>query len=141
MESISRKVINHSFVRETTTTALRAMQKLPTGSYVAGGLLLAWLANKWYSDRALNNATTAKFDWNKEIVVVTGGSGGIGGEVVKTLASKGVTVVVIDILALTYPKRKPLPGRLSIRHKDPLTLIFLTSFYSQEGSLLQMRLD
>ena len=109
MESLSSTVTNHSFFRETTITALSALdavQKLPTGSYVAGGLLLAWLANKWYSDRVLNNATTVNFDWNKEIVVVTGGSGGIGGEVVKTLASKGVTVVVIDVLALAYPKRK-----------------------------------
>ncbi|KAF5591989.1 aldehyde dehydrogenase (NAD+) [Fusarium subglutinans] len=68
----------------------------------ASVLGLGYLANKILVSRALNHGTKAYFDWNKEIVLVTGGSGGIGGETVQQLASKGIRVVVLDVLALNY---------------------------------------
>ncbi|KAI9834056.1 MAG: hypothetical protein M1819_003341 [Sarea resinae] len=60
--------------------------------------------NRFLSSRALNNGVSAKFDWPKEVIVVTGGSGGIGGEAVKTLASRGSTIVVLDVIPLTFSK-------------------------------------
>ncbi|KAF5568662.1 aldehyde dehydrogenase (NAD+) [Fusarium phyllophilum] len=69
---------------------------------LASAIGLGYLANKILVSRALNHGTEAYFDWNKEIVLVTGGSGGIGGETVQQLASKGICVVVLDVLALTY---------------------------------------
>ncbi|KAG4274795.1 aldehyde dehydrogenase (NAD+) [Fusarium proliferatum] len=69
---------------------------------LASVLGLGYFANKILVSRALNHGTKAYFDWNKEIVLVTGGSGGIGGETVQQLASKGIRVVVLDVLALTY---------------------------------------
>jgi short-subunit dehydrogenase len=70
------------------------------------GAGVAWQVNRAMSSRALNNGVTSKFDWKKEIVVVTGGSGGIGAETVKTLARGGTQVVVLDVLPLTFPKGK-----------------------------------
>lgn len=50
----------------------------------------------------VNNWTNDTYDWKKEVVVVTGGSDGIGASVVKQLAEKGVKVVVMDIQPLKY---------------------------------------
>jgi len=58
--------------------------------------------NRHLSRRALNNGTSATFNWDKEIVVVTGGSGGIGAAIVQQLASRSTKVVVMDIIPLTF---------------------------------------
>lgn len=50
----------------------------------------------------MNNWTNDTYDWNKEIVVVTGGSDGIGAIVVKLLAERGIKVVVLDVQELQY---------------------------------------
>ena len=63
---------------------------------------LARSASHWFSDRVLNNWTTDSYDWSKEIVVVTGGAGGIGGEIVKLFAELGVTVVVLDVQPMGF---------------------------------------
>lgn len=75
--------------------------------------LVLWI-NDFLSNGSHNNwATDSDWDWKKEIVVVTGGSGGIGGSVVQQLATDGVRVVVIDIISPTY----------SIGMSDPLFLL------------------
>ncbi|KAL2127111.1 hypothetical protein VTI74DRAFT_11311 [Chaetomium olivicolor] len=61
------------------------------------------LLNAYISRRVLNNWVDDNYDWSREIVVVTGGSGGIGGHVVQLLAERGIKVVVLDIQPLTYP--------------------------------------
>ncbi|KAL2687947.1 hypothetical protein Neosp_005517 [[Neocosmospora] mangrovei] len=71
-------------------------------SLVVSGLGFVYAVNKYLTQRALNHGTKASFDWNKEIILVTGGSGGIGGATVQQLASRGTKIVVVDVLPLTY---------------------------------------
>jgi NAD(P)-dependent dehydrogenase (short-subunit alcohol dehydrogenase family) len=49
-----------------------------------------------------NNWNKDTYDWEKEIVVVTGGSDGIGKAIVHLLAEKGIKVAVLDVQKLTY---------------------------------------
>jgi all-trans-retinol dehydrogenase (NAD+) len=53
--------------------------------------------SKLLDEAVLNNWTNDVYDWKKEIVVVTGGSDGIGAIVVKLLAEKDIKVVILDI--------------------------------------------
>jgi NADPH:quinone reductase-like Zn-dependent oxidoreductase len=49
-----------------------------------------------------NNWVNDKYDWSKEIVLITGGSVGIGACMVKLLDEMKVTVVVLDVQKMTY---------------------------------------
>lgn len=87
-----------------------------------------------YFDRGvLDNWTVDKYDWDKEIVLITGGAGGIGGHVVKLLAERGIKVVVLDVIPMTFEARKypisPAPPRREVTDKD----------ISIQCSLLQLR--
>ena len=54
--------------------------------------------NRWSTRRKLNNYLTDKtWNWQKEIVVVTGGSSGIGSRIVSKLAQKHIKVIIIDV--------------------------------------------
>jgi hypothetical protein len=59
-------------------------------------------AGSWLDDRVANNWVKDTYEWDKEVVVVTGGSDGIGKEVVLLLAERGVRVAVLDVQGLTY---------------------------------------
>ena len=61
-------------------------------------------ANRYLSRSALNNgAEDTTWDWEKEVVLVTGGSSGIGELVTRKLAERGVNVIVLDI---ALPKKE-----------------------------------
>lgn len=63
---------------------------------------VARLISNYASAGVLDNWTSDKYDWNKEIVLITGGAGGIGGQVVKLLAEKKIKVVVLDVIPMTF---------------------------------------
>jgi all-trans-retinol dehydrogenase (NAD+) len=63
--------------------------------------VLRWV-NNFLNRRVLSNGAPDDYDWSKEVVVATGGSDGIGKEVVKLLAASNVKVVVLDVQPLTY---------------------------------------
>lgn len=46
---------------------------------------------------AANNWQNDVYDWSKEIVLVTGGSDGIGAKIVELLAERGIKVVILDL--------------------------------------------
>lgn len=76
----------------------KAYSRIKTLFYIG---LLRWI-NNWHSRRAANNFVSDTYHWRREIAIVTGGSGGIGGHIAQLLAEKGLTVVVLDIQPLTY---------------------------------------
>ncbi|KAF1931848.1 NAD(P)-binding protein [Didymella exigua CBS 183.55] len=68
-------------------------------------LLVLGLLDKvsaWLDNAVTNNWTSDTYVWSQEVVVVTGGSDGIGKIVVHLLAEKGIKVAVLDVQDLTY---------------------------------------
>lgn len=51
----------------------------------------------WLDRRAINNGISDHYNWNKEVVVLTGGSNGIGRCVAQMLGDRGVKVAILDI--------------------------------------------
>ncbi|KFX93597.1 hypothetical protein O988_06723, partial [Pseudogymnoascus sp. VKM F-3808] len=68
-------------------------------------LLSLQKASSVLSQAVLNNFNADSYDWSKEVVVVTGGSGGLGDLLVRRLAGKGIKVISLDVM----PPRTPLP--------------------------------
>jgi all-trans-retinol dehydrogenase (NAD+) len=90
-----------------STSKLLQSPRVLTGLSVAFGVGLIRKINNALSRLVLNNFTTDKtWDWSKEIVVITGGSGGIGSLVVRMLAEKNIQVIILDIA----PPKTPITG-------------------------------
>lgn len=53
--------------------------------------------NAWLNQRAVNNGVGDHYNWSREVVVLTNGSGGIGRRIADRLGSRGVKVAVLDI--------------------------------------------
>lgn len=62
------------------------------------GAGIFYQTNRWFSRRYLNGYTESfKWDHTKELVVITGGSSGIGAAVASRLANDGTKVIILDI--------------------------------------------
>ncbi|KIW00247.1 uncharacterized protein PV09_08138 [Verruconis gallopava] len=97
----AQSVIYQLFGSHITITGLR------NGLGVLCGLGLLFRANKWLSRQALNNWTSDRsWKWDREVVVITGGSSGIGEILVHAFGGKGIKVASLDIQS----PRKPLPA-------------------------------
>ncbi|GJN87663.1 hypothetical protein Rhopal_000618-T1 [Rhodotorula paludigena] len=70
------------------------------------GLSVVLSANDQLSRAARNNLTRGKkpWDWHREIVVITGGAGGLGTAVANRLVARGTKVVVLDVAPLSGPE-------------------------------------
>lgn len=75
-----------------------ALSRLHTLFYLAATRSVS----SWFSNKVRNNWVDDKYVWNQEIVVVTGGAGGIGGAIVRHFDAKGVKVVVLDIQPMEF---------------------------------------
>lgn len=61
-------------------------------------------ANIFLTKWARNNWTKSDdWNWNNEVVLITGGSSGIGASLVKKLATRKIKVVVVGVSQLPYP--------------------------------------
>lgn len=65
------------------------------GLYACGEALSRFVLNNWTSD---------KWDWTREVVLITGGSSGIGERMASMFALRNIQVVILDI---TAPKDSP----------------------------------
>lgn len=75
---------------ESRPLLLKALRSLAT-------LAVLQRAGAWLDRRVLNNGVRDHYDWNREVVVLTGGSGGIGRRVAQLLADRGIKVAILDI--------------------------------------------
>ena len=100
--------------------ALLDSPRLMTGLKILLGLSIVSKLNQGLNAVAHNSwrLRTARGwnDWSDEIAVVTGGSSGIGHDIVERLASMGVRVAVFDIADL--PKETQANARVSFYHCD-----------------------
>lgn len=79
---------------------LRTLLQSRTTHNISGVILAYTLLrtfNRVLSSFVLNNWTSDKYDWSREIVLVTGGCSGIGQGITNDLASRGIKVIVVDI--------------------------------------------
>ncbi|KAH6610473.1 hypothetical protein Trco_000493 [Trichoderma cornu-damae] len=76
----------------------KAARRLKLLFYVA----VARGVSGWLSDKVRNNWVDDKYDWSREIVLITGGAAGIGASIVKLLDELRVTVVVLDVQRMTF---------------------------------------
>ncbi|KAH1986129.1 hypothetical protein KXV92_004572 [Aspergillus fumigatus] len=53
--------------------------------------------NAWLNTRTLNNGVSDRYDWDREVVVLTGGSNGIGRRIAQLLGDRGIKVAILDI--------------------------------------------
>lgn len=74
--------------------------------FVVFGLLRKF--SRFMDEGVTNNWSNDQYNWRREIVVVTGGSDGIGALAVQLLAEKGIRVVVLDIQPLQYECECPV---------------------------------
>jgi short-subunit dehydrogenase len=81
-----------------------ASQQASALTYLKASLALGLLnrVGNWLDAAVSNNWTNDTYDWSKEVVVVTGGSDGIGKIVVQLLAERNIKVAVLDVQELTY---------------------------------------
>lgn len=69
---------------------LRVLQAL-------GSLAVVGRLGRWFDRRSVNNGTSDHYDWNREVIILTGGSGGIGRRIAQLFGDRGIKVAILDI--------------------------------------------
>lgn len=67
---------------------------------------IARVINGFLSRGAQNNWQSSKYEWEKEIAVITGGSDGIGKNIAFLLAERGVKTASLDKQPPTFESRE-----------------------------------
>ncbi|KAL8688373.1 MAG: hypothetical protein Q9218_005700 [Villophora microphyllina] len=87
--------------------------------------------NNFLSTGALNNWTSSKYEWNKEVVVITGGSDGIGKMIARLLAEKGAKIAILDVQPLTFePRTSPHSNSAPLSYANTTLVAPNIHFYS-----------
>ncbi|KAL2872285.1 short chain dehydrogenase/reductase family protein [Aspergillus lucknowensis] len=98
--------------QETALQHPKAFQALK----VLASLAILRRVNAWLNQRAVNNGVSDQYNWNREVVVLTGGSNGIGRQVARLLGNRGIKVAILDI----QPPQDALPSTVRF-HKCDIT--------------------
>ena len=90
--------------------------------------------NRYLSKRAQNNwVSTRPWNASKELVLLTGGSSGIGKEIMQDLSKLGVKVIIFDVQEPKFPLREWLPaidpGKYSLTAWTSIKCVFLQGRY------------
>jgi all-trans-retinol dehydrogenase (NAD+) len=85
-------------------TLIESHPKLQKSLRQLAALALLIRLSAWFNRRILNNSLSDSYDWNKEIIVLTGGSNGIGLRIANLLGSRDINVAILDI----GPPQSPL---------------------------------
>lgn len=80
---------------------------LQLAAYVCAVVGMTLAVNEWLNKWSANNWKAnfhSNWDWDKEVVVITGGSSGIGESIAQTLLARNqkTTVVIVDYVPLTW---------------------------------------
>ncbi|KAJ5668897.1 short chain dehydrogenase/reductase family protein [Penicillium macrosclerotiorum] len=76
---------------------LEARPHLLKALKVLASLAVLKRVGAWLDRRIVNNGVPDHYDWNREVVVLTGGSGGIGRRVAQMFGDRGIKVAILDI--------------------------------------------
>lgn len=110
---------------ERLTQLARSPRAIAAAGTLLGLLSCRWL-NSWLSSRALNSVEDRTWDWSKEIVLLTGGSSGIGAVIATKLAEKRVKVIIVDV----HPPKSNLRTYHSSRFPCLMNLLIYSSHRS-----------
>ncbi|EKG14474.1 hypothetical protein MPH_08323 [Macrophomina phaseolina MS6] len=80
--------------------SLTMTQKAIAASLCFFGIGVVSRLSSWLSHWSLNNfVRDTSWNWPKELVIVTGGSSGIGAEIVSRLRAQKIKTIVLDVVA------------------------------------------
>ncbi|EED18631.1 short-chain dehydrogenase/reductase 2, putative [Talaromyces stipitatus ATCC 10500] len=146
--------LSQDILQKLHPSAQRILLSSTTRNVLAVVLALYLLKtfNRALSRSVLNNWTSDKYDWSREIVLVTGGCSGIGQSLAHQLANRGVKVIVADIQEPTTPLPKNVyfykcdvtsttsiqqaGAQIRADHGDP-TVLINNAGVGKEGSILE----
>ena len=105
-----------AFAKYTTKgqTLFKPHPKLLKALRQLAALALLTRLSTWLDRRILNNNLRDPYNWNKEIVVLTGGSNGIGLRIAHLLGERDIKVAILDIT----PPQPPLHNSIRFYECD-----------------------
>jgi len=133
----AQEYLSQILTKDTVSINVASLRTVLTALLSIGVL---YRANKYLEHLSLNNYVSDKtWDWSREIVLVTGGSSGIGAEMVKQLTRRGITVVNLDIAPPPPPPPDSKTGALPPNNTHYFYKLDVTSSSAIQAVAAQIR--